>query len=99
MNKVDFNADVYLSKNKRFWKNLQLYCVIDCCGIHAFDFSKESIENASLFFNKKEIVTNIKELIRDLKSTELKYANSDIFNERMETKTFVEEFKIILKNF
>ncbi|MEW7293141.1 DUF6331 family protein [Aquimarina sp. 2304DJ70-9] len=96
--KESFSADIYLELNKEFWQDLETHCVSECCGIDAFDFSKEEIEKTIPFYNKKEIIDNLDFLLEEIELSEYRYVSSSIFNEYSKKKMFVERIKRIKEN-
>ena len=56
-------ADTFLNRDRDFWNELQTYCVAECCGIDAFDFSYENLIETIQFYNAVLIIKNLEELI------------------------------------
>jgi Family of unknown function (DUF6331) len=38
--------DEHVPKARWFWSSLEQHCVVDCCGLEAYDFSHESVRQA-----------------------------------------------------
>lgn len=94
----NFNADNFLKRNIEFWQDLEVHCVAECCGIDAFDFSKENLDKTIEYYDSKGIIRNLEELIFDLELTKLKYTSSSIFNQSLKTNEFLIQIKKIKKN-
>ncbi len=89
------DIDQFLENNKEFWRDLETYCVAECCGIDAFDFSKEHIEKTVSFYNSKDILYNIDEAILFKNTNPLKLMSSSILNHCASKEKFIELFKNI----
>ncbi|MBQ0788617.1 MAG: hypothetical protein KBT69_14055 [Oceanihabitans sp.] len=85
-----FKSDTFLNKNLEFWKALEIVCVVECCGIDAFDFSKETIQKKILDYNELDIIYNIESLIYEIDNSKLDRISSYLFH--------VYEDKNIFKN-
>ena len=95
--KDNISVDVYLEMNKAFWQELQTVCVSACCGFDAFDFSEEKIKDVIINYDKAEIIENLALLLNEIERSNLKYVESDIFNERTKRSIFAERIKRIKK--
>lgn len=94
----NFNADSFLNRNIKFWQDLETHCVAECCGIDAFDFSKENLHETIKYYGLKGIIRNLEELISDLESSKLKYVSTNIFNQYLKTNQFLIQINNIKKN-
>jgi hypothetical protein len=48
------SIDHLLSDTGSLWASLEKFCVADCCGFDAFDFTLEAIKDASRFLDPAE---------------------------------------------
>ncbi|WP_299312724.1 DUF6331 family protein [uncultured Aquimarina sp.] len=87
--------DQFLENNKEFWQDLEIYCVAECCGIHAFDFSKENIKKTISFYNSKNILSDINEAIAFIEDNYSKLISSSILNHCVSKNKFIELLKNI----
>ena len=76
----NFDADKYLELNLEFWQDLEKHCVAECCGIGAFDFSKENIKETIVFYNELDITNNLEELVTGINNSKTKTVSSSILN-------------------
>ena len=93
-----FSADIYLELNKEFWQDFEIHCVAECCGIDAFDFSKEAIQETISYYDKEVIITNLDILIEEMQSSMFKDASSSIFNAYLKKEAFLKIIKEIKQN-
>ncbi|MBQ4820737.1 DUF6331 family protein [Aquimarina sp. MMG016] len=96
--KGSFSADIYLELNKEFWRDLEIHCVAECCGVDAFDFSKEEIQKTITCYDKEEIINNLDFLLGKIELSDYKYVSSGLFDEYSKKKVFVERIKRIKEN-
>ena len=80
--------DRFLEKNKDFWRDLEIYCVAECCGIDAFDFSRKNIEKTIPFYDSEAIQSDIKNAIDLINNTSAKLIYSTILNHCVSKKKF-----------
>ncbi|AGC76805.1 hypothetical protein LX97_01460 [Nonlabens dokdonensis] len=76
---ISFNADVYLNLDLEFWHDLEINCIAECCGIDAFDLSPTEIKKTIKYYNQNLIKNNLKVLLKELESTDLKHVSSSVF--------------------
>ena len=93
-----YSADIHLERNKEFWQDLETFCIAECCGIDAFDFSKEAIQETISYYDKEEIITNLDILIEEIQSSKFKDASSSIFNAYLKKEAFLKIIKEIKQN-
>ena len=93
-----YSADIHLELNKEFWQDLETFCVAECCGIDAFDFSKEVIQETISYYDKEEIIINLDILIEEIQSSKFKDASCSIFNAYLKKETFLKIIKEIKQN-
>ena len=93
-----YSADIHLELNKEFWQDLETFCVAECCGSDAFDFSKEVIQETISYYDKEEIITNLDILIEEIQSSKFKDASSSIFNAYLKKEAFLKIIKEIKQN-
>ncbi|TSE07289.1 DUF6331 family protein [Aquimarina algiphila] len=82
--------DEFLENNKEFWQHLQTFCVAECCGIDAFDFSKENIERIIRQYNYQNILNDINESIEFINKSSSKLISSSILNHCVLKNKFIE---------
>lgn len=56
------DIDHLLSETEPLWRSLETFCVADCCGFDAFDFTLEAIQSASRFLDPLEQCCRINRL-------------------------------------
>ncbi len=96
----EMNIDNILNKNILFWKELETECFVECCGIDAFDFSKENINRVINSYDTKVILQNLNEIIDVIQKSKKKNINSSVFNlceTKVEFITRIKALKKILK--
>ncbi|GAA3510165.1 hypothetical protein GCM10022393_24140 [Aquimarina addita] len=87
--------DQFLENNKGFWKGLESFCVIECCGVDALDLSKEHIKKTVSFYNIQHIITDIDQSIEWIHTSSGKLISSSILNHCVSQKKFIELLKNI----
>jgi len=88
------DIDRFLVKNKDFWRDLEHFCVAECCGIDAFDFSKEHIEKTISFYSLKKIQSDVNGVLEFINNASSKLVCSSVINHCTSKK----KFSIIFEN-
>ncbi|MEQ9166866.1 MAG: DUF6331 family protein [Fulvivirga sp.] len=103
---IEFDAESINSKDIgylieptiKFWKQLEIECLAECCGIDAFSFWAENIQKA----NKKANISNLENLINQIieKVAAIKedVVVSSQLNQLINRKVFLELLEHIKKN-
>ena len=60
--------DSFLNRDREFWKDLETFCVAECCGIDAFDFSDKNLEETIQHYDQESILKNLDQLLVFLKT-------------------------------
>ena len=92
------DLDPYLSGTKVFWKKLETECVSACCGIDAYAFWKEDIQNLNEHFDQNEIVIKFEQLLEKVKSSTEEAFKSTILNQIFHKSVFMKLIEHIIKN-
>lgn len=103
---VDFDAekvnpisiDDLIEPMSRFWKNLEIECLAECCGIEAFSFLPKDIENASKDFNNNELYNLFNKTINKLNNISDEVIVSRLLNQLMNREMFIELLEHIKEN-
>jgi len=60
-------VDTFINKDKEFWMDLEIFCMAECCGIDAFDFSKLKLKETIKSYNSDSLIKNLDDLLTFLK--------------------------------
>lgn len=93
----NLDIDYILIKDFDFWKDLETKCTASCCGIKAFDLSKEKINDIKQYYDYENTLQNIEEIIISIKLLEIKHINSSIFNLKENQVLFIQRLETIKK--
>ncbi|MUU79175.1 DUF6331 family protein [Winogradskyella endarachnes] len=74
------NIDNWINKNETFWKALEIHCMVECCGIDAFAFDKETILSKTLQHDVLDIKNNIEAIIKEINISKFDKISSGFFN-------------------
>lgn len=92
------NIDTLLEPTKVFWKYLEIECVAECCGIDAFSFSNEDIQNASDKTGLPNLEILINQTINEVESFDDEVIVSSLLNQLLNRKVFLEQLEHIKMN-
>lgn len=93
--KIDIvSIDKFIDKNKDFWQDLERYCLAECCGIDAFDFSSENISLTVSYYDSEKIQSDINMALEFINNTSSKLICSSILNHCVSKK----EYRILFEN-
>lgn len=56
-------VDTFLEKDKEFLQSLEIFCVAECCGIAAFDFSNHHLKQTIKYYSSEPVIKNLEELL------------------------------------
>ena len=93
----DLNVDVWLNRNKEFWKDLEIHCVVECCGIDAFALDGESIKKSITNYEVIDLKNNLKRLIVEIDNSKKQTVSSSLFNLYENKESFKDRMEEILK--
>lgn len=92
------DIDTLLEPTKGFWRYLEIECLAECCGIDAFSFCNEDIQNA----NDKAGIPNLEilfnEIIEEVKSLVDEVIVSRQLNQLMNRKMFLQLLEHLIQN-
>lgn len=92
----DFDIEYLLKEMQLFWFNMMTVCEALCCGIHAYDFSKENIAKAISDLDKELIISQLDNLKKLAKNSQHELITSTTLNHRLHKKMFLELIEHIL---
>jgi RNA-splicing ligase RtcB len=91
------NIDKYLREVEGFWRNIEVHCVAECCGLDAFDFSKNVIQKATSNETKTQVIKTLELIISEIAASQENEVSSEVFNSHLNKIEFVELLEDILK--
>ncbi|XLS29123.1 DUF6331 family protein [Flavobacteriaceae bacterium M23B6Z8] len=90
------NIDAFLLRDKRFWRNMEVHCCSECCGLDAFEFTEEIILSAAQFGNLKNIITNLEDLCAFMEGQKAtRFSSREVLNTTRKQETFISIFEHI----
>ena len=95
------DIDELINPLMNFLKNMEIECVPECCGIHAFGFWEKDILNALKWSDQKDIRNEISASIEKLKVYSERVLVSSYLNQLIHQKTLLEvliHIKTVLYN-
>lgn len=93
-----YKLDKHIEGTKEFWRELEVHCVAECCGLDAFDFSNEVIDNSISFYDRNEILKGLKSAILEIERSDKTEVSSYIFNAYFKKQEAISFLGGILKN-
>ena len=100
---VDYNGklldlDPYIAPLNTFFNKLEVECVRECCGIHAFSFMPEDIQKALAGLSAETVITQLKAMqIAIEEQYWCKTLSSTILNNNFDRKVFLQLLSHIIK--
>jgi len=93
-----YDIDSSLKPTLPFWKLLETECVSACCGIHAFGFWTEDLENAKQQLNDTDIKQKFEKLRHELFNKAERLLSSAFLNNLFDRKVFIQLLDHIIYN-
>lgn len=79
-----------------FWDGLETQCVAECCGIDAFSFWEDDIEQSINNLDKTELINNLRDVKSELINTSKTIVSSSRLNNLLDKRVFIELIDHIL---
>jgi len=92
------DIDTFLEPTKEFWKHLEIDCVAECCGIDAFSFWNDDIQNAVDKAGTPNLNVLFKEIISQVELLTDEVIMSTQLNQLMNRDMFLKLLKHLTKN-
>jgi hypothetical protein len=92
------DIDTFLDPTKEFWKHLEIECVAECCGIDAFSFWNEDIQNAVDTAGIPNLEILFEEIIGEVESLTDEVIMSSQLNQLMNRDMFLKLLEHLKKN-
>jgi hypothetical protein len=84
-----FEIDYIIAKHNDFWTFLQIFCFPDCCGLEAFRFYPDDINNAASHIDKELLKSDLSKLKIDLLSSDKDIIISSRLNNLVDKTVFL----------
>ncbi len=94
----NFEIDFLLEKNEEFWKDLEIHCLVECCGIDAFALDEENILKIITNYNELDIKNNLEELVKEINKSTHKNISSGLFNQCENKEVFKKRIEQVLEH-
>ena len=88
--KTVVNIDQFFESQKEFWQELEIFCVAECCGIDAYDFSEEAIKEVVLFYDTNIIINDLDQAILFINQSTKDNVSCSMMNHCVSRNEFVE---------
>ncbi len=85
----DYDIEDELKEMQPFWNNMMTECVSECCGIHAYDFTKGSVEKAVEKLNKHLVAKQLSKLRDIAANCNNNLISSRTLNHRLKKEVFI----------
>ncbi|MDB4533494.1 DUF6331 family protein [Vicingaceae bacterium] len=92
------DIDKLLEPTKEFWNFLEIECLAECCGIDAFAFWSEDIQNADDKARIPNLRILLNEITKEVESLTDEVVVSSRLNQLMNRKVFLKLLEHLKKN-
>ena len=83
------NVDSHFQGLDEFFAALEIHCLSECCGIHAFDFDGEAVRNAAMDFDHEMLLVRLSALETSLHDSSEGIIESSRLNHYLTRRAFL----------